>query len=361
MNENRKIFRFLKDHTILYLLIKEPAKIVLDFPKMLKVIDSPSYFPEKERKTRLVRFAENTAWLLKYHEANCFYNLYGLDIKEKADADTYVDYLSFMRSRDRANKTKDCWDNQAVLLRDKHLFYKYMKANGLSVPEVFAVTENGRLFNSEFEEIPIDSLSEQKDYFVKDQKGECGSFVVHVKDFDDFTAKWEQIRQRTCIFQKSIKQSREMDVINSGAINTLRIVTVNKNGKVYVLSAILRVGTQKTGNVDNWAKGGLAVGVRDDGYLKQFGFYKPGYGLKTDVHPDSGVKFSEFKVPQWEEACEAAVRAHRTLHGIGSIGWDIAITDDGPCFIEGNDNWEISLNQGADRGLKKDWLEATGE
>ena len=49
------------------------------------------------------------------------------------------------------------------------------------------------------------------------------------------------------------------------------------------------------------------------------------------------------------------------FYGVRSIGWDIAITDSGPCFVEGNDNWEISLNQAADRGLRKAWYEAMEE
>ena len=32
---------------------------------------------------------------------------------------------------------------------------------------------------------------------------------------------------------------------------------------------------------------------------------------------------------------------HKHLYNIRSIGWDSAITPEGPVFIEGNDNWEI--------------------
>ena len=136
--------------------------------------------------------------------------------------------------------------------------------------------------------------------------------------------------------------------------NTLRIVTINKNGKCYVLSSLLRVGTSKTGNVDNWAAGGLAIGIDNaTGYLKEYGFYKPVHGLKESVHPDTGVIFSDFKVPQYKEACELACKAHRAFYNIRAIGWDIAITENGPMFIEGNDNWEISLQQACDRPLKK--------
>ena len=37
-----------------------------------------------------------------------------------------------------------------------------------------------------------------------------------------------------------------------------------------------------------------------------------------------------------------------------SVGWDIAITENGPVFIEGNGLWEISLVQAVHGGMKKE-------
>ena len=47
---------------------------------------------------------------------------------------------------------------------------------------------------------------------------------------------------------------------------------------------------------------------------------------------------------------------HQKISYIWSIGWDVAITPDGPLFIEGNDNWEITLHQ-TENGLKERWNE----
>lgn len=360
MNTNSGVIGFLKEHTIIYLLLREPARIVVDFPKIFNVVRSKSYFPEKKRKNYMNRVMDNLIWLIRYRETNQFYNLYGFDVAE-GETREYIDYLSFMITRDKANKTRNSWDNQAVLLRDKFLFYKYMKSNNLPVPDVFAVLNDGKIYDNNYEPITPESFVEEKDYFVKDQKGECASFVTHIKDFPDLKEKWEEISKHNCIFQRAIRQSAAMAKINPDSINTLRIVSINKNGKVYILTSLLRVGTKKTGSVDNWAKGGLAVGINEAGVLKQFGYYKPGYGGKTDVHPDSNIRFNSFSIPKWKEATEIVLKAHRVFPGIRSIGWDVAITENGPCFIEGNDNWEISLNQVADRGLKKEWYEAIGD
>ena len=49
-----------------------------------------------------------------------------------------------------------------------------------------------------------------------------------------------------------------------------------------------------------------------------------------------------------------ASKLHRYLYRCHSVGWDIAITESGPMFIEGNGWWEISLLQAVHGGLKQE-------
>jgi len=76
-----------------------------------------------------------------------------------------------------------------------------------------------------------------------------------------------------------------------------------------------------------------------NGELRGDGFFKSGYGGRVAVHPDSGVKFEGYAIPYFREAVEMVMRMHEALQGIHSIGWDVAISPDGPIIIEGND-WE---------------------
>ncbi|WP_394917633.1 sugar-transfer associated ATP-grasp domain-containing protein [uncultured Robinsoniella sp.] len=346
------IFDLTKNHTILYLILREPARIFFGLPKIPRIAKEQSYFPEKKRKSYLTRLFENYLWLLKNRESNAFYNLYGFDIKHSS-TEAYCNYLHFMLSRNKNNSSKSV-HSQIVLLRDKYLFFQYMNGIGQNVPRVFGIINNGNVYDEKMH-CSDELLKDKYDYFIKDIDGECASCVLHIKDYEDYLKKKKIIDKGKFIIQQKVVQSREMNVINPLAINTLRVVTINKNGEPYVLSALLRVGTQETGNVDNWAKGGLAIGIKETGYLKKYGFYKPGHGGKTNVHPDTNIEFEKFKIPLYQEALNAACEAHRHFYGIRSIGWDIAITEDGPDFIEGNDNWEISLMQACNKGLKKEW------
>ncbi|MCH5278291.1 MAG: hypothetical protein J1E60_00700 [Christensenellaceae bacterium] len=322
-----------------------------------RIANEQSYYPERERKPYNEMLKENKVWARRFGEANEFYTLYGFDVKNGPDQSQYIDYLQFRNTRENANRVgKD--DAQVVLLRDKLLFFQYMKMHGLPVPDVFAFLKDGKVFNLSFDEISIDDLKSETDYFLKDQGGECSSYVKHIDGFEKLNTIRHEIIKGSFIMQRKVIQSDEMSVINPHAINTLRIVTINKQGRCYVLSSLLRVGTAKTGNVDNWAAGGLAIGIQPNGYLKKYGFYKPIHGLKESIHPDTGVVFEEFQVPMYKEACEFACKAHKVFFNVRAIGWDIAITKDGPVFIEGNDNFEISLQQACDRPLRKEWLEA---
>lgn len=319
--------------------------------------NAPSYFPELIQKTYTQRLRENIRWAKKYGEVNNFYALYGFDIQNLRDQEEYIDYYSFMVSRNKANRLGDWW-SYAVLLRDKFLFYKFMKSNNIPVPEVFAIMINGELYDLSMNQMSWETIRKEKDFFVKDIDGECASFVKHINEYNDLEKIRKNITKGSYILQRRITQNKDMDVINSNAINTLRVITVNRDNNPYVLSALLRVGTKKTGSVDNWAAGGLAIGIEKDGFLKEYGFYKPVYGIKANVHPDTGVVFSEFKIPMYDEALALAIKAHRCFYGIRAVGWDIAISENGPVFVEGNDNFEISLQQACDRPLKREWLEA---
>jgi hypothetical protein len=62
-------------------------------------------------------------------------------------------------------------------------------------------------------------------------------------------------------------------------------------------------------------------------------------------HPDSGVVFEGYKIPYYEEAVALAKRCMDSFYGLKSVGWDVAITTDGPVIIEGNDDWGLAAHQ----------------
>lgn len=335
------------------------------FPLRREIKESlaASYFPELPRKAWVRRFAELVLWRLKYRESNTFYMLYGFDALPSPSGypqSAYeVDSHRFIADRARSNMVSSPV-SQVVLLRDKLMFYQYMRGKNIPTPTVYGMISRGVLYNSDMEEkqeCEIPGLLDGE-VFLKEADGQCASFVKKLAAATEWKQYKKEIGNGHFILQEKAVQHPELNRLNPCAINTLRMVTVNHFGKVYILATVLRVGTKKCGNVDNWAAGGLAIGVSEDGHLLKYGFHKPGKGGKQEMHPDTGVRFEGFAIPYWKEACEMALKAHAGLYNVRSIGWDIAITEQGPCFIEGNDNWEIALMQAAlFRGFRKEWKE----
>lgn len=327
------------------------------------ILNSETYYPESERKTYYVRLFENILHFFKTKEANSFYNLYGLDIKKSKD--DFIDYLSFKKIRNKYNLKKNQEYNYVCLLRDKFYFEKILNDLGYDTPKVIYYTNgNGLLYKNSNNQISFKNFfreSNNKNFFLKLSNGECADGVYELKISDDIIFLNENIitknkiidilSSKEFIIQEKIKQHKALDKLFSKSINTLRIVTVEINGEIEVLASLLRCGVENN-NVDNWAKGGLAIGINSDGSLKKYGFYKPGFGTKVEVHPNSNIKFESYEIPFYKNIIEEIKKIHLNFKKIKSIGWDIAILENKISIIEGNDNWEISLHQVVDGSYK---------
>ena len=46
--------------------------------------------------------------------------------------------------------------------------------------------------------------------------------------------------------------------------------------------------------------------------------------------------FAGYKIPHYQEAIEFAKAAAHVVPSVGYVGWDVAITPDGPIMVEGN-------------------------
>lgn len=198
------------------------------------------------------------------------------------------------------------------------------------------------------------SRSGSADLFAKIVDGECGAGIFHLKvsggklifpDNASRTRFFDVLRSHRYLIQQAVSQHPAISALHPQSINTIRLITIRNRhtGKVEVFPSFLRVGTGES-YVDNTSQGGLAVGIdMQTGRLHPWAFYNQiRLGTKVDTHPDSGIRFSDVTIPWFEECKAEAIRLHEMLPGLQSIGWDIAIGEEGPLFIEGNDNWEIN-------------------
>ncbi|WP_448511045.1 sugar-transfer associated ATP-grasp domain-containing protein [Immundisolibacter sp.] len=62
-----------------------------------------------------------------------------------------------------------------------------------------------------------------------------------------------------------------------------------------------------------------------------------------DTHPVTGAAVRGRVLPHWPAVCALALAGHRGFCDRVVVGWDIAITPDGPQIVEGNPNPDVLL------------------
>ena len=154
--------------------------------------------------------------------------------------------------------------------------------------------------------------------------------------------RYESIVNGCFVHTEIINQHKEINKIHSKCVNTIRIISlITPEGNIEIVSAFMRFGVGNS-PVDNSSSGGFYVGVNlSDGTLRSSGLYLLEYG-GGDLyeHPDSGFKLEGFKIPFFKEACKDVVNAVKVLPD-RFIGWDVAITQNGPTIVEAN--WDPNI------------------
>jgi hypothetical protein len=136
--------------------------------------------------------------------------------------------------------------------------------------------------------------------------------------------------------------------LSNGALCTARVMTcLDERNEPEVVAAVFRMAIGANVTVDNIHAGGVAAEVE-----LETGRLGPASNLGDDarlgwldVHPDTDGRILGRTLPAWEEVKVLAVRAHRAFADRTVVGWDLAITADGPRLIEGNSGPDVDLLQ----------------
>ena len=136
------------------------------------------------------------------------------------------------------------------------------------------------------------------------------------------------------LVEEAIRQHPEVARLCPQSVNTLRVVTLLAEGEAKFVYALLRIGSGQ-GHVDNISSGGMYTLVGAQGEL-EFPAFCDQTGLYYDCHPMTGVTYRGYRLPFFQEAVDLCCRAALVEPRLGYIGWDVAITPDGPVLVEGN-------------------------
>ena len=316
------------------------------------ILCSESYFPELPQKSKFRMAMDQLGHIWKYGNIERYYFPYGLDIKGFRDKDDYLDDSWFLWKCAMLNTVLTDHDYTCIL-RDKELFATLLTEWSFETPHTVACVRTPE----EAKAVTVMLFERGGIFFCKPLDGQCGGGVFRLDTTveNDRDSVRDRLSQGVYLVQTCVVQHPVMDRIYDKSVNTLRILTIldKETGKAVSVAGEVRFGAHGS-VVDNLAAGGVAVGIDlKTGQLSEFGICKKGGAKRTPCHPDSQVRFADVRIPFVQEAVNQAEKLHEKLSSIRVIGWDIAITTDGPVFIEGNDNAEISGLQTVNGGLKQ--------
>lgn len=189
---------------------------------------------------------------------------------------------------------------------------------------------------------------------LKGSRGQVGAEVevIHSNEYT-FASLVDYMKARKYdLVEEYIIQHPDLMALSPSGLNTVRVFTQLHEGVVDFLGARLRVSVNSP--VDNMAAGNLAAAVdMKTGIVTGPGVYSDITKQDQTIQPVTGRKIAGFIVPFWNDVVTLAEKAALLTPENKSVGWDIAVTSNGPELIEGNHNWcKLLWQLPVKRGLK---------
>ncbi len=212
-------------------------------------------------------------------------------------------------------------------LDDKLRFLAACREAALPLPETVTVTEAAQRGGSWIVKLPTADLG----YGVQRLRGE------ELREIPD---------DGSLIVQRPLRNHPTLRAVFSdeAPLSSFRVLTLRDpdTGALRVGRCAIRIG--RAGSVvDNTQQGGVWAQVDARGRIlpgvtkKTFGTMLRGEPVRHHTHADTGRAFVGVEVPHFARCVEMALDAHdRLAPDAVSLGWDLALAEDAPVFLEVN-------------------------
>ena len=176
---------------------------------------------------------------------------------------------------------------------------------------------------------------------------------IDTKDIKDIEEFYNKLKEEDCFIEELVIQNKEWSKLNPKSLNTIRVVTYCLNDQAKVIFAVARIGSGKS-IVDNFHQGGVGVKVNiEKGCLEGNAIDKA--NNESEYTSVTHVKVDGFKIPYFDEIVKMTTEAAKVEPNVNIVGWDVALTDNGPLIIEGNRGPGMDIIQVLyKRGVKPD-------
>jgi len=258
------------------------------------------------------------------------------------------------------------------LLVDKGIFYRFCEASGLPIPDLYALyfrttpgyCPKGMPLYDPQQWAQFISMNLPSEFVVKPCDSYRGTGVVgftrtaqdEYLRSDHATMTSRQIvdslqdsrEAQSFVIQQRLRSHHALAALSQNSnLQTLRITTfIDRTMNCRLLFSHLKLMTSDDAFIDNICDGRtgnftnvicLETGTIARSFLKT----QDGSGDRwISHHPVTHRELIGFPVPCWSEACDLVRQAAYAFLPVRSVGWDVALTDDGVKLIEGNIWWD---------------------
>jgi len=257
-------------------------------------------------------------------------------LKYQAGYNDYLEFEFYLLNKAQRKTYLTAGKNNEIIKKYNDKKYWHLLDDKIEFNYMF-----DKYLNRKWQDLRKTSLDEFKT-FVSEHKtmivkpiDDCGGKGVERIDIDNdsnISELYDRLKENgQYLVEEFVVQHEDMNSLYSGSVNTLRMFTIHTDDSHY-LQGILKFGNGAA--VDNFSSGGMYTFVDNEGKViapaidKNDGVY--------ETHPISGKQIVGFKVPMFEQAKELVCMAAKEIPQVAYIGWDVAITNNGPVIIEGN-------------------------
>lgn len=264
------------------------------------------------------------------------------------------DYREYISEYER-RKGRDINGEYKIVLDNKIIFEEFFK-DYIKVPSNYAYISNKNIYPLHDFDISnkkiIEFIKNKKIVVLKILKGCEGKGVYIVKYLNNkFFINEEKITSKSLvefilnsddsIICEYMTQSKFENEIFDKSTNTIRIVCAKAKNEKYahVIKAVQRIGCNASIPVDNLSAGGFASEINLE--TGELGFAIQKYRkdnkiVKYEKHPDTTSQIKGKVIPNWETIKNQIEELTNRVPYFKLIAWDVLLTDDGICIIEGN-------------------------
>ncbi|WP_018881030.1 sugar-transfer associated ATP-grasp domain-containing protein [Thioalkalivibrio sp. ALE30] len=251
----------------------------------------------------------------------------------------------------------------AALLEDKAVFYRYCHELGLPVPQTVAFLSRDLVrFPDSLEPLSSEDMpnalnrEEGRELILKPANGVYGAGIRRFRVVEGWLQEGERILdlgdllgelkgQTRYVLQRRLDNHPSIaDWTGLETVQTVRIATAmpaSPGSSPKLISAFWRSVVTNADN-DNFNYGDTGnlrarLDLLSGRILRVVRASPSGIGLEeVENHPNTGSQLVGRTLPHWEETRRLALAAAQAFYPIRLIGWDVAITPQGPVLIEGN-------------------------